>query len=160
MYWFAMEPLAADQPKEMLTAALDTKLPRILNFTTRRIASIGTAEARELITAKLGEISDAAKQLDMLAGLSAALKGQRNVPMPAGWDAVETKLGGSENAEVRTLAQTLSLTFGSQKAMAGLRKMLGDASAPAAARRAALDALVTVKDTGLPELLRVLMSVV
>jgi putative membrane-bound dehydrogenase-like protein len=157
MYWFAMEPLAADQPKEMLTAALDTKLPKILNFTTRRIASTGTAEARELITAKLGEISDAAKQLDMLAGLSAALKGQRNVPMPAGWDAVETKLGGSENAEVRTLAQTLSLTFGSQKALAGLRKMLGDASAPAAARRAALDALVTVKDTGLPELLRGLL---
>jgi putative membrane-bound dehydrogenase-like protein len=157
MYWFAMEPLVADQPKEMLTAALDTKLPKILNFTTRRIASIGTPEARDLITAKLGEVSDAAKQLDMLAGLSAALKGQRNVPMPAGWDAVESKLGGSANAEVRTLAQTLSLTFGSQKALAGLRKALADPSAPAAARRAALDALVGIKDAELPPLLRGLL---
>jgi putative heme-binding domain-containing protein len=157
MYWFAMEPLVADQPKEMLVAALDTRLPKILNFTTRRIASISTAEARDLITAKLGEVSDAAKQLDMLAGLSAALKGQRNVPMPAGWDAVETKLAASANAEVRTLAQTLSLTFGSQKALAGLRKALGDALAPAAARRAALDALVGAKNAELPPLLRGLL---
>jgi putative membrane-bound dehydrogenase-like protein len=157
MYWFAMEPLAADQPSESLSAALDTRLPKILNFTTRRIASLGTAEARELITAKLNEVNDAGKQLDMLAGLSAALKGQRNVPMPKGWESVESKLAGSANAEVRTLAQTLSLTFGSQTALAGLRKALGDPSAPAAARRAALDALVSVKDAELPMLLRGLL---
>jgi putative membrane-bound dehydrogenase-like protein len=157
MYWFALEPMAAQHPAESLSAALDTKLPRMLNFTTRRIASLGTAEARELIAAKLNEVNDARKQLDMLAGLSAALKGQRNVPMPKGWDALESKLAGSANAEVRTLAQTLSLTFGSQTALAGLRKALGDALAPAAARRAALDALVSVKDAELPTLLRALL---
>ena len=31
MYWFAMEPLVADHPQESLTAALETKLPKILN---------------------------------------------------------------------------------------------------------------------------------
>jgi putative membrane-bound dehydrogenase-like protein len=157
MYWFAMEPLAANQPSESLSATLDTKLPKILNFTTRRVASLGTTEARDLITAKLGEVSDTRKQLDMLAGLGAAVKGQRNIPMPSGWDTVETKLAVSDNAEVRTLAQTLSLTFGSQKALAGLRKTLGDASAPAAPRRAALDALVGAKDAELGELLRNLL---
>jgi len=59
---------------------------------------------------------------------------------------------------VRTLAQTLSLTFGSQKAMAALRQTLGDGAAPGTARRAALDALVNVKDAGLPELLRGLLG--
>ena len=157
MYWFAMEPLAAGHPSESLSAALDTKLPKILNFTTRRIASLGTTDARDLITAKLREVNDAGKQFDMLTGLSAALKGQRNIPMPGGWDAVETQLASSANAEVRTLAQTLSLTFGSQKALAGLRKTLGDASAPAAPRRAALEALVNAKDAGLGELLRNLL---
>jgi putative heme-binding domain-containing protein len=93
----------------------------------------------------------------MLAGLSAALKGQRNVPMPKGWESVESKLAGSANAEARTLAQTLSLTFGSQKALAGLRQTLGDSSAPAAPRRAALDALVSAKAAGLAELLRSLL---
>ncbi len=157
MYWFAMEPLVADRPSETLSVALDTGIPRILNFTTRRIASIGTAEARELIAAKLAEVNEPGKQLDMLAGLSAALKGQRSVGMPKGWDAVETKLTGSANPDVRALAQSLSLTFGSQKALAGLRKMLGDTQASTAARRAALDALAGVKDTELPALLRGLL---
>ena len=157
MYWFAMEPLVAGNPAESLSAAVDTKIPRILNFTTRRIASMGTPEAREMIAAKLGELSDAGKQLDMLAGLSAALKGQRSVAMPKGWEAVETALTASANADVRTLAQSLSLTFGSQKALAGLRKTLADATAPGAARRAALDALAGVKDAELPGLLRGLL---
>ena len=150
MYWFAMQPLVANQPDEMLTAALDTKLPKILNFTTRRIASLGTPEARDLIAAKLGAIDDSGKQLDMLNGLSAALKGQRSVPMPKGWDTVETKLASSPNADVRTLAQSLSLTFGSQNALAALRKTVSDSATPAAARRVALDSLVGVKDPSFP----------
>lgn len=157
MYWFAMEPLVADQPAEFLDAALATKIPRLLNFTTRRIASTGTSDARDMIAAKLAEVNEPAKQLDMLAGLSAALKGQRSVPMPKGWDAVETGLTASTSAEVRTLAQSLSLTFGSQKALAGLRKALADTTAPISARRSALDALAGVKDMELPALLRGLL---
>lgn len=158
MYWFAMEPLVADHPAESLSTALDTKIPRILNFTTRRVASIGTPEAREMIAAKLGDVSEPAKQLDMLAGLSAALKGQRSVPMPKGWDAVETKLTASANADVRALAQSLSLTFGSQKALTALRQILQDTTAAVAARRAALDSLVGVKDAELPPMLQALLA--
>lgn len=158
MYWFAMEPLVADQPDEMLTAALDTKLPKILNFTTRRIASTGTTDSRDLIAAKLSIVNDDAKQLEMLTGLSAALKGQRSVPMPKGWEAVEAKLGASPNAAVRTLAQSLSLTFGSQKALVALRKTLSDSSVAAGARRAALESLVGVKDAELPAALLKLLG--
>ena len=158
MYWFAMEPLVADAPAESLGTALDTKIPRILNLTTRRIAAIGTPEARELIAAKLPEVDEPAKQLEMLAGLSAALKGQRSVPMPKGWDTVETKLTASANADVRALAQSLSLTFGSQKALTALRQILKDTTAAAAARRAALDSLVGVKDAELPPMLQALLG--
>lgn len=158
MYWFGMEPIVADQPQGMLSAALDTKLPKILNFTTRRIASLGTTEALDLIAEKLDALDDSAKQLDMLAGLSAALKGQRSVPTPKGWDAVETKLATSANAGLRTLVQTLSLTFGSQNALAALRKTLSDASAPPASRRAALDSLVGIKDAELPSTLQSLLK--
>lgn len=157
MYWFAMEPLVADQPAEMLAAALETKLPKLLNFTTRRIAMLATTEARDLLAEKLAAVGDSAKQLEMLTGLSAALKGQRNLPMPKGWDGIETKLAASGNADVRTLVQTLSLTFGSEKALAGLRKTAADSYAPAPSRRAALEALVNAKDPELPALLRELL---
>ena len=158
MYWFALEPLVTARPAESLAMALDTRIPRILNFTTRRLAAEGTAEFRELVAAHLAKLTVPAKQLDMLQGLSAALKGQRNVAMPTNWPAVESSLTASANADIRTLAQSLSLTFGSQNALNGLRASLTDAQAPTAARRAALDALAGVKDAQLPGLLRGLLS--
>ncbi|HKX36070.1 MAG TPA: hypothetical protein VJM79_05315, partial [Rhizorhapis sp.] len=84
MYWFALDPLAADQPAEVLTAALETRLPRLLYFTSRRIASSGTAAARDLLTERLAA-TDAVRQREMLIGFSVALKGQRTVAMPKGW---------------------------------------------------------------------------
>ncbi len=158
MIWFAMEPLVPAHPAEALALALGTPLPQILNFTTRRIAALGTAPARDLLAERIGALDDVPRQLEMLAGLSAALKGQRSVPMPAGWDAIETKLGDSANPEVRTLAQTLSLTFGSQRALQALRNTLGDRSAPAAARHAALESLVGIKDVELPPVLQALLK--
>jgi putative membrane-bound dehydrogenase-like protein len=158
MYWFAAEPLVADHPKESLEIALETKLPKLLTFATRRIALLGTTEAREMITEKLAEVTEVAKQLDMLNGLSAALKGQRAVPMPAGWAAVEAKLAKSENPDVRTLAQTVSLTYGSKNALASLRKTLSDKSAALPARRAAMDSLMNAKDAELPGTLQTLLA--
>lgn len=158
MVWFAMDSLVADHPKEALTAALKTPLPKILNFSTRRVALLGTDDGRDLITAKLGELEDSAKQLDMLTGLSAALKGQRNVTMPTNWDAVESKLAASSKPEIRALAQTISLTFGSKKALASLRDVLADSWAPVATRRTALDALTAAKDPELPRKLPPLLK--
>ncbi|HXI52842.1 MAG TPA: hypothetical protein VNH84_15110, partial [Candidatus Saccharimonadales bacterium] len=94
----------------------------------------------------LGQKDDPRFQLDLLRGMSDGLKGQRSVPMPAGWEAVETRLAASSDPAVRSLAQTLSLTFGSERARKELRQTLNDEQAPAAARRTALDALVGIKD--------------
>src|SRR5207247_7540573 len=89
---------------------------------------------------------------------SARARQQRAAAAPAGWDAIETRLGASGNAEVRTLVQTLSLTFGSQRALLALRQTLGDATAPLAVRRAALDALAGAKDLALPPVLQGLLN--
>jgi putative heme-binding domain-containing protein len=97
-------------------------------------------------------------QLDILRGLSAAFKGRRQVPMPKGWEAVETQLEGSPNADVRALAQSLSLTFGSTRALADLRRTASDRSADSNARRTALNSLLDTKDAGLPPLLQQLLS--
>jgi putative membrane-bound dehydrogenase-like protein len=158
MLWYALEPLVADHPLEALQAALETKLPKILNFTARRIAAEGTPAARDLLAEALGRLNDPAKQLDLLRGLSAALRGQRSVPMPKGWDAIESKLGGSSHGEVRMLTQQLSLTFGSQAALMAMRKTVEDPSAEAGARRAALDSLLAARDSEAPSLLLRLLN--
>src|SRR5438105_11115147 len=97
-------------------------------------------------------------QLDVMKGMSAALKGRRSVAMPAGWSGVKTKLTTNKNAEVSTLAQSLGLTFGSHKASDALRSMTLNNKAEIGVRRAALQSLLAVKDSGAPAILKQLLQ--
>src|SRR5687767_15404100 len=92
-------------------------------------------EALTALVQVLGENDDVQFQLDVLRGMSEGLKGRRGVKMPQGWEEVAAKLSKSPNAEVRELAQGLSLTFGSASAMSALRETLTDVNADPAARR-------------------------
>mgnify|MGYP000321317351 FL=1 len=116
------------------------------------------AEALAALVGVLKEVDDPAFHLDILKGIAAALKGQRNIKMPKGWKEIAPKLAKSPNAEVRQLAQSLSLTFGSKTAMAALRKVLTNGKAKLPVRRKALAALVAARDVKLPEVLRGLLS--
>ena len=120
--------------------------------------SVRAADSLPQLAQILRESDDAQLQLDILRGLSAALKGRRTAPMPAGWDAVEAKLATSANSEVRTLTQTLSLTFGSARAKASLRALAADAKAEAGARRTALESLLGIRDPELPPVLQQLVA--
>jgi putative heme-binding domain-containing protein len=97
-------------------------------------------------------------QLDILKGMSDGLKGRRVVRMPAGWEPLAEKLGTSPNAQVRELAQSLSVTFGSPSAFAALRRTLLDTSAGAAARSNALASLSSARDAQLPSALYELLG--
>lgn len=121
-------------------------------------ATAAAPEAMARLVRVLAETDDAQVQLDVLRGLSAGYRGQQRLPMPAGWEQVELKLGGSANADVRSLVQTLSLTFGSQGALKALREIAADARADAGARRNALDSLMASKDPRLAGLLQKLVS--
>ena len=158
MLWYAGEPLAASSPDKALDVALEAQIPNILNFTTRRVATINSADAFGIIVRHLAKTTRADQQLDMLNGLASALKGQRNVPMPAGWSELERKLAASANAAVRAQAQSLSLTFGSVNALAALRKTVIDKNSTANVRRAALDSLLGAKDPALAPVLQELIA--
>jgi putative membrane-bound dehydrogenase-like protein len=157
--WYAAEPMPTVNAAKALALAESTKLPRLLEFTTRRTAAVGTADAYAAITDALMRVADReAQALDMLNGLTEALRGRRSVSMPAGWDKLETKLGASPNAEVRARSQALSLTFGSASALATLKQTLMDSSAAAGARRMAGDALLAAKEPTLAPLLQQLVT--
>ena len=115
------------------------------------------AEALGALVGVLKESDDPGFQLDILKGIAAAFQGQRNLKPPKGWDAVVQRLAKSPNAEVRQLAQSLSLTFGSKAAMDALRKVMVDGKAKLPERRKALVALVAARDAKLPEVLRGLL---
>ena len=106
----------------------------------------------------LGTVDDPQFQLDLLKGMSAGLQGRRRVNMPEGWESLAAKLETSDNAEVRALAQSLSLTFGSASALEELRRRLVNRQAPLEDRHDALDALLAARDPRLPRALRELLS--
>ena len=115
----------------------------------------------EALTALVGilkESNDSSFQVDILKGIAAALKGQRNIEMPKGWKEIAPKLAKSPNAEVRQLSQSLSLTFGSKAALDALRKVLMDEKEKLADRKKALRALVAARDVRLPNALRGLLQ--
>ena len=116
------------------------------------------AEALAALVGVIKEVDDPAFHLDILKGIAAALKGQRNIKMPKGWKEIAPKLAKSPNAEVRQLAQSLSLTFGSKAALDALRKVLVDGKAKLADRQKALAALVAARDKALPAVLRSLLK--
>lgn len=122
------------------------------------LAPVRAVDSLPRLAEILAETNDPQLQADILRGLSAALRGRRTAPMPAGWEKVEERLSTSANSEIRTLTQSLSLTFGSQRALAELRRIAADTKSEAGARRAALDALLAVRDAQLAPTLLKLVS--
>lgn len=116
------------------------------------------ADALPRLAQILVESEDPQLQLDILRGLNAALQGRRSAPMPAGWEAVEARLASSPNAEIKTLTQTLSLTFGSPRARTALKETAANPQADPAARRTAVESLLAARDPDLPPLLQQLLS--
>jgi putative heme-binding domain-containing protein len=115
-------------------------------------------DALPALTQLLGTSDDPQFHLDLLKGMSEGLKGRREVKMPAGWEEVSAKLAKSPNSQVRELAQSLSVTFGSASALASLRARLLDPQAEGKARLSALDALLAAKDATLPAALQSLLK--
>ena len=116
------------------------------------------AEALGALVVVLKESDDPGFQLDILKGISEALKGQRNLKPPKGWDAVAARLERSPNDEVRQLVRSLSLTFGSKVALTTLRMVVENGKSSLAERREALSALVAARDAQLPAVLRSLLQ--
>lgn len=115
-------------------------------------------EALGALIGVLKDVDDPVFQQDILKGISDALKGQRNVKPPKGWDEVAPKLNKSPNKEVRQLTQSLSLTFGSRAAMESLREVLINPKGKLEDRRKALSALIDAHDSKLPDILQGLLK--
>ncbi|MES2569441.1 MAG: dehydrogenase, partial [Verrucomicrobiota bacterium] len=144
MAWYALEPLAPSDLNRTLAIALDSKLPRVLEFTARRLA--GLNGGLDALAAVLSSNDDEARQLAILNGITTALKGQRSVVQPKGWNAAEEKLRRSGRVEIRTITQALALTFGSSQSLDATRLLVANTDARPKERLAALESLLNVKD--------------
>lgn len=116
------------------------------------------AEGLSALVKVLDDARDPQMQLDVLRGMNDALRGKRDVPMPSGWQSVEEKLGKSADEQVRVLAQSLGLAFGSERALAGIKQVVVNRGAELSTRRAGLDSLLATRDPGIPAILQGLLD--
>jgi putative membrane-bound dehydrogenase-like protein len=158
MLWYALEPKAAAEPSRALALASKSPIPRLLEFTVRRVGAIGTDEAIALLVDGLGGSESTDAQKTILGGINEALKGRRQVAMPERWPAVFRTLLKGGDADLRSQATALSLTFGDSSARDALFDALTDRSADPALRRDALEALRKVRAEGLAGQLRHLLD--
>lgn len=153
MSWLALEPLAAADAGRAVALALSSSVPRALEFTARRVAATGNAAALDALVQAALQTREEGQAVDILTGMNAALRGQRDIAVPASWTSAEPSLGRHASARVRAEAQTLGLTFGSPTALQMARETLEDTGMPAESRRRALAALVNARDAAAAPLL-------
>jgi len=158
LYWYAAEPLVEVDPARALAWAGAAAETRLLEFTARRVGTLKNGDAIELLIAQLGKTDDPARQLAVLEGVRLSLAGRRRVDMPPSWNAVASRLAGSDNPAIREHAESLAVTFGDPAALARVRGVAADRAADVVARTAAIDTLLAVKDAELPKLLLDLLS--
>jgi putative membrane-bound dehydrogenase-like protein len=152
LYWYALEPLAAEKPAEALAIAASAKVP-LLPLAARRVGALGTPEATAVLVDGLAKATKPEQQLAYFAGLQEANKGKRTAEAPKGWADAYAKLSKSDNAEVRNVALSLAVVYGDETALTTLATRLADTKEPAAARTAALATLLEVKYAKLPPIL-------
>jgi putative membrane-bound dehydrogenase-like protein len=158
LYWYALEPLCAEDPALALKLAADGKIPFVFQCAARRVGALGTPAAFDLLTKSLAEAKTEDQRLVYFRGLQEGAKGKRALPTPKGWSTAFEALMKSPDAGVRNQALGLAVTFGDKSALATLRSVLVDAKADPAARLAALTALVDAKDAETAPLLQAALA--
>lgn len=135
MLWFALEPLAKENPARALQIAGEGKIPMLSKFVARRAVDAGALE--ELVKAINGQ----PRALNLfLEGMIEGMEGRVDLKPPPSWAAVFQKL---RNQQGRTgqLSNEIAELFGDTDAAQRSLATLANENAPLDQRRKALLAL-------------------
>jgi len=160
MVWYGLIPLGKTQPEQLASLATKCDLPLTRQFMTRRLA-----EDMEKNPAPLNTVLQAAAkksddyQLDVLTGLSEAMRGWRKADKPAAWDALSKSASNSKDEKLATVLRELSVVFGDGRALDDVKALALNKDAEIDARKAALQTIIDSKPADLRQICEQLLSV-
>lgn len=160
MLWYGIQPAVPAAPSRAAALAASTRVPKLRQFIARRLAQDwdpGASGLNDLLRL-LGSGSESSFRLDLLTGLTEALKGRRKVEAPPGWAELSQRLLSGADPAVARLARELGVLFGDGLATEELRRVLATPTEPLPARRRALEALTQSRASSMLPLLRPLLS--
>ncbi|MHC4875016.1 MAG: PVC-type heme-binding CxxCH protein [Planctomycetota bacterium] len=161
MVWYGIEPALTSDPERAVKLAASSKLPIVREFIARRLTSEIERQpaAVALLVDLLGASSpNVSVQLDILHGMTDALRGWRKAPAPAIWASVSPELAKANNANVQRLSRELSVVFGDGRALNELKKIARDNGVDLDERRSAIRALVLARDKSIVSYLQGLLG--
>lgn len=160
LIWYGLIAVADSAPAELAALADECQIPLVRKFIARRLA-----EDVEKRPAPLNQsLESAAKkteafQLDIVTGMSEALRGWRKAAKPSAWDALQKSLSKSGNAALRDRVRDLSALFGDGRALDEVKRIALDGKADLASRRAALLTLIDNRPPDLRAICEQLLAV-
>jgi putative heme-binding domain-containing protein len=155
MLWYGVEPMAGEEPLRAVELAAASRISQVREYIARRLTEeVEKSPAPVSALLKQAAGRPAPFQLDVLRGMSEALRGWRKAKPPEGWKAVQARFAASGDKRVRELTRELGVVFGDGRALDELRRLAANGSADAESRRAALRVLIASRPPDLLPLLR------
>ncbi|MBX3240006.1 MAG: PmoA family protein [Chitinophagaceae bacterium] len=152
MIWYALEPLAKDDPARALQLAADSRIPLISRFVARRAVD---GNSLDELVATIGKRPKTLEPL--LEGMLSGMEGRTDITPPAAWKNVYSSLQ-SKNNEASQLAGQVSDLFGDSEAAQRALTTLKNKNAGADQRKKALQALTVQQRKELASLIPELIN--
>ncbi len=156
LYWYGIEPLVAANAPQAIALAKQSKIEKVSRFIVRRAAA--TNETAEAAVEWLASATDVGTQQMLLDEIRIALEGRVNVPQPPAWTSAYEKLLKSDDAAVRTKADSLAVAYGDKRILPRMRDTLADGRRSLDQRQQALELLVKGRDTEAAPALRAALT--
>mgnify|MGYP003662834369 CR=1 FL=1 len=149
LIWYAVAPLAADDPGRAYSLASESKWQDLLRMTVRRIAV--SPSGREMLVATLVDSAERKNRLVILEALNEAATNRGGVTMPATWPEAYPQLIKAPLPRVRQLTRAVAIQFGDESVFPYFRNVFSDREKSKQERVEALTALRAAKDSTLPD---------
>ncbi len=158
LLWYGIEPAVVAEPAAGLHLAATSRLPKLRRFIARRLAEAAAGVAGlENLVETIGKQEDPGRQIELLQGLGAGLKGRHNLSPPKSWEATFFRAILKGPAEVRDATLAVGLAFNDARSSAVLRQWVLKTKFPPQRRSAFLQMMV---DRQLPHLEPILFKLV
>ena len=159
LLWYGIEPAVMGDVPSALQLARQTKIEMLRTFIARRI-TVEVDKRPRALDALLALVAGEGRlhQQQLLTGIRDGLQGRRQLAAPPNWQPLQAALSKVEDAKMKATIQQIGVIFGDGIALEQLQKTARDNKLDPAARRSALQAIISVKAPGTAALLQSLIN--